>query len=245
MKKINWLVILALGVFLLIFGACTKKEVVESSSPSGKAMEGISVSGEGKETVSPDLAVLSLGVESKAATVVQAQRQATTAMDAIIAALKAKGVVERDIKTIRFSIYPYFEGVGPEGPVQKGFTVAHMVAAKIRKVGEVGGIIDAAVAAGGDLTRMEGINFTVEDEAALLKEARGKAVADAKSKAEQLAQNAGVKLGKPLSIAEGTVVFPLTEFGSALGKGGNGVVTPISPGEAEVQVNVQILYAIE
>ena len=133
---------------------------------------GIWVNGEGKVSVAPDLAVVQLGIEAQANTVAEAQSQASTAMDAVMKALKAAGVADKDIKTQYFSINRVTRW---DDKLQReeviGYRVSNLVTAKIRAIGKAGDIIDAVAEAGGDLTRINGISFTVENPAVAQTEA--------------------------------------------------------------------------
>ncbi|MBI4299690.1 MAG: SIMPL domain-containing protein [Chloroflexi bacterium] len=207
---------------------------------------GISVSGQGKVMATPDLALLQVGVEAKGPTVAKARDDAANAMDAVTKALKVNGVADKDIKTQQLSIYPY-ENRGPNGAItEKGYQVTNIVSAKIRDVQKAGLIVDAVTAAGGDLTRLDGISFTIEAPTQFQNQAREKAVADAKAKADQLAKLMGVKVGKPISITEagngGPIPFAIP---AAKGLGMGGAETSVSPGETEITVNVSVTFAIE
>lgn len=212
----------------------------------GLSATGINVSGEGKVSVTPDLAILNLGIESRSKTVDEAQRRAATAMDAVMSALTGQGVDKKDIKTQYFNIRQDRRFVDRVEVID--YVVSNTVTAKIRKVADAGKIIDAVAAAGGDLTRIRGVSFTVDDPTPFLNQAREKAMADAKAKAEQIARLAGVKLGNPVSISEGGGFVPRPEVfmaeGRALGAA-PAPETPISPGETEIRLNVQVRYAIE
>jgi len=208
--------------------------------------EGILVTGQGKVTAVPDIATLRLGIEVQAATVAEAQSQAIEAMDEVMAALTDNGVAEKDIQTQYFSIRQVTKwDRDKEEEIVIGYRVTNKVNAKIREIDKAGSIIDAVAEAGGDLTRIDSIDFSVDDPSAYYEEARQEATAKARDKAEQLAELAGVTLGKPIYISEGIQVPPITR----------GVVyeealvapapeTPISPGEMEISLTVQVAYAI-
>jgi uncharacterized protein YggE len=169
-----------------------------SSQPSG-----IWVSGTGTVTVTPDIAILSLGVYDKETTVAAAQARATDAMNKLIAALKQNGIADKDIKTTGYSIQQMtrYDNTKNEA-VTDGYSVSNTVNAKIRALDKVGAIIDAVAAAGGDATRINGVSIMVEKPEGYYGEARGKAMTDAKAKADQLASLAGVKLGNAYYITE-------------------------------------------
>ena len=244
-RRFLLVIFLALIVALAVQTSCTPREAIGTANVSTQPT-GISVTGEGKAIVTPDLAVVRLGVEAKASTVKKARDEAAKAMDAVMAALTSKGVDKKDIQTQRLNVYPYSER-NIKGVEEKGFQVSNVVVAKIRKIDDVAEIIDAVVLAGGDLTRVESLTFTVDDPSPFEAQAREKAMADAKAKAEHIAKLAGVRLGKPTYISEGGGFIPQPySFEAAIaGKGGEGAPTPISPGELEIQLNVQVTYAIE
>ena len=120
-----------------------------------------------------------------------------------------------------------------------GYQVTNIVTAKIRALETIGTIIDAVAAAGGDLTRIEGLNFTIEDPTAYQTQARQKAMTDAKAKAEQMASLSGVDLGNPTFISE-SISQPI----NVPIKAGAPGVTPINPGQLDITVTVQIVYKI-
>ncbi len=207
---------------------------------------GIWVTGEGKVSVIPDVAILSLGVEAQSDTVAVAQNLASTAMAAVVAELDNYNIAKKDIKTQQFSIIPIRRWVEDKGQeVLIGYRVTNTVTAKVRKVENTGAIIDAVAKAGGDYTRINSISFTVDDPAAYHKEARKKAMADAEAKAKQLADLADVRLTKPTYINESGGFIPVpspilyrAEMAPAAAP------PPISPGEIEIRLSVQVVYSI-
>jgi len=111
----------------------------------------------------------------------------------------------------------------------------------VRDVNQLGDVLDKAVAAGAN--NIYGVNFSVEDTAKLETDARAKAVADAKSRAEELAQLNGLQLGEVLSVSEviGGSAFPMDSAAKGMGGGG----TPVQPGELEMSLSIQITYAVK
>lgn len=215
--------------------------------PISSQQTGLWVSGEGKVSYVPDIALLTLGVEARAKTVAEAQGQAREAMNQVIAALKDKGVAERDIRTTSFSIQPQWEWVEwQKRQVLTGYIVSNQVAVKIRQVDRAGETIDAAAQAGGDLARIGGISFTIDNPAPLYAQAREKAVKDAVAKAQQIAGAAEVKLGRPIYISESTVSIPVpTPVRLEMKAAAPDIMpTPVLLGELEVWVSVQMVYSI-
>jgi len=209
--------------------------------------QGIWVNGQGKVTVTPDIAYISMGVSAQAATVTEAQAQAAAAMDKVIAALKSNGVAEKDIQTQYYNIQQLtrYDNVTQQSVVT-GYMVSNSVNVKIRDVGKAGVIIDAVAAAGGDYTRINGVNFSIDKPEQYYAQAREQAMADAKTKANQLAQLAGVTLGRATYITESTS-SPYVPYPYPI-KAADAVqssTTYITPGEMDVTVSVQVAYAIQ
>jgi uncharacterized protein YggE len=239
---------LALVLSLVGFSACGEGPTNIGTVDLNSQQEGLWVTGEGKVTVTPNLATLSLGVEATAETVAEAQSQAAEAMDSVMTALTDNGVADDDIQTQYFSIYPQTRWDDENNEeIVTGYRVTNMVTAKIRDIDNVGAIIDAVAAAGGDLTRISNIAFSVDDPSIYYEEARAEAMADAKAKAEQLASLAGIELGGPTYIYEGSVSTPVIyrDMGMAVPTAPVEYSTSVSPGELDITLNVQVAYAIE
>ena len=234
---------LALVLSLVGFSACTAGPTTIGTVDLNTQQEGIWVNGQGEVTVTPDLATLWLGVEAQADTVTEAQSQAVEAMDNVMTALTDNGVDEDDIQTQYFSIDQVTRWDDDE-IVVIGYRVTNMVIAKIRDIDNVGTIIDAVAEAGGDLTRINNIAFSVDDPSEYYEEAREEAMADAKAKAEQLADLAGIELGQPTYISEGNIYPPVVYRDAGMAPE-EGYTTSISPGEIELTLTVQVAYAIE
>ena len=208
---------------------------------------GIWVSGEGTVSVVPDMAILNLGVEAQEKTVAEAQQQAAEAMKAMMAVLDEQGVAEKDIKTQYFSIYPVRSWQN-DVETLVGYRVNNIVTVKIREIDNTGSIIDAVAQAGGDYTRVNSISLTVDDPTDYYDEVREKAMEDTGEKAKQLAKLAKVDLGNPTYISESNISTP-TSYDFYRGGAEMAPVptptTPISPGETEIRLTVQVVYSIE
>ncbi len=254
----NLLLAISLALVVISVGAigCTggfgfpeaQPAAPESSIILSQQNTGIWVTGEGKVSVVPDVAILNLGVEAQATTVAEAQQQASEAMEAVVGELDDYGIAEKDIKTQRFSIYPVRRWE-KDKEILVGYRVSNMVTVKIRDIEDTGVIIDAVAKAGGDYTRINSISFVVDDPTDYYEEAREKAMADAKAKAKQLADLARVELGKPIYISEsgGYILVPREYYleGGAVPAPAAAPTTPISPGETEIRLTVQAVYNIK
>ncbi len=253
MGKKNWLLAISLVLVLAIVGlaGCGTNTGSLEGLPSdlrvslNNQQEGVWVSGRGEVMAVPDIAILRLGVEVQAASVATAQSQATEAMDEVMAALTDNGVAKKDIQTQYFSIRQVTKwDRDKEEEIVVGYRVTNMVTAKIREIDKAGTVIDAVAAAGGDLTRIDSIGFSVDDPSAYYEEAREEAMADAKAKAEQLAELADAKLGKATYISESSQAPPPIYRQDIYEEAVPAATTPISPGEMEISLTVQVAYAL-
>lgn len=242
MKKTYVPFILAFIVVVSSLLGCKEPQAQSETVILTNQQEGISVTGTGKVAVTPDIAILNLGIQSQEKTVALAQSNAADAMNKVVSALTTNGIATRDIQTQRFSIQVvtrYDTTTNQE--IFIGYLVTNIVTAKIRSLDKTGSIIDAVASAGGDLTRIEGLTFSIDDPTNYYTQAREKAMNDAKAKAQQIANLSSVTLGKPVFVSESTS-FPINQ--------GSGVsvpavpTTPISVGELDISASVQVLYSI-
>lgn len=213
----------------------------------------INVSGEGKATGIPDVAEVSFSVTTDAADAAKAQEDTVKKMDDITKFLEEKGVDKKDIQTTGYNVYPKQEYRCPTRVtctmVTTGYSVSQEVTVKIRDMGKTGEILGGVVSKGA--TGASGPTFVIDDKSKLEDEARGEAIAKAKEKAESIARQSGLKLGKLIAISEdGSGYMPYAE-----GKGGGAMdsfmmapqanVAPnIQPGSQDVTMNVTLTYSI-
>jgi len=203
---------------------------------------GITVMAEGKATGKPDLAMITIGVETRDAEARTAAEQNDERMAEVMNALLAKGVAEEDIQTADYSIQAEIDWQDSKQRVI-GYVVNNSVVVKLREVDEAGDVLDAVTAAGAN--NIYGIQFTFDDPSALREEARAEAMAEAQAKAQALAQLAGVGLGKPRQISESFMEpSPLYRDAYAVPPAEGGGGAPFSPGQLEVSVQVQITFDI-
>jgi len=204
----------------------------------------ISVTGEATISTPPDLAHIDAGVASDAKTARDASEANNAAMAKVLQALKGANIDDKDIQTSRLSLQPQYASTASSrpGPTRIiGYRASNHVTVKLRDVAKVAGVIDTLVAAGAN--EIGGINFTVSQASKLLDEAREKAVADARRKAEIYAKAAGVTLGAPLIISEGGApVIPLFRARMAPIAAAS---TPIAQGEETLSVSVNVTWAIK
>ena len=264
MRRTLWLVIcLVLIILALAMAGCDgftspTTRTTSTGSLITQQNTGIWVTGTGEVTVTPDIAILQVGVEAQETTVAIAQAQAYEAMNKVMTALTDGGVTKEDIQTQYFRIRQrtrWDEETDQE--IVVGYQVTNRVTAKIRVLPvesytldyKASNIIDAVVKAGGDLIRIENLSFSVDDPSAYYDEAREKATADAKARAEKLAKQTGVKLGTPTYISESVYMPPVYEGMIYAIEAPIPAPAPIEPsissGEVEISLTVQVAYSIK
>jgi len=213
---------------------------VPENSESGGQMAGISVSGTGEITGTPDTVSVDLGVSVLGNTVDEATSKAADAANAVIESLKANGVDAAEITTTNYSIYPEYD-YRSDSQVLLGYRVNNTVRARISDVTNSGSVIDDASKAAGDAAMVSGISFSIEDDAAMVEAAREAAWNDAFKKASQLAELSGRALGPVVSISE-TVSRPPVPVDFARIEAAD-AATPIEPGTASVSIDLQVEFS--
>lgn len=203
-------------------------------------MAGISVSGTGEITGTPDTISVDLGVSVLGDTVDEATSKAAEAANALIDSLKSNGVDAEAITTTNYSINPEYD-YRAEKERLVGYRVNNTVRAKISDVTNSGSVIDDATTAAGDAARVNSISFSIEDDAEMVEAAREAAWNDAFKKATQLAELSGQKLGPVVSISE-TVSRPPIPVDFASLEAADGA-TPIEPGTASVSIGLQVEFS--
>ncbi len=192
------------------------------------------VSGEGKVTAIPDIAVVSVGIQANGQTVKVTQDQINSTINKVSDAIKKLGVEKKDIQTTNYNINP---------TKNTGYEANTNLQIKIRKIENANSVIDAATANGAN--QVGGINFDIDDKSKLENEARQKAVADAKSKAGDAAKIAGFKLGRIINYSESFGgIIPMPYRAMAADQAIVGIPTQVEPGSSEITVTVTLSYEI-
>ncbi len=208
----------------------------------------INVSGVGEVALVPDLAYINLGVRSQSEDVGEAFNQNNEQAQKISQALTNLGVDEKDIQTSAFNIYPQqiYGPQGPIGPDDQGTTVyivENTVYVTVRDLQNLSTLLDAVIMAGAN--NINGITFDVSNKVEAEKEARCLAVEDAKARASELAELAGVELGEPININVYSSGTPVPTYeGKYLGSG-LASQTPISAGQLTLTVNADMSFEIK
>jgi uncharacterized protein YggE len=208
-----------------------------------KPVRTVTVTGEGTASGTPDTAIAQLGVQTQAAKANDALNQANAKAQELLDALKFGGVDKKDITTTNVSLYPQYAN---DGHTITGYQAANTVMVKMRDVAKAGTIIDAAAGVVGDEITLQGVSFMIDDTGALRSAARADAVAKAKAQADQLAGAAGLKVGKVISLNEGSAspVPPMPYLQADAAAGAPAASVPLEPGQQQLDVYVTVVYEL-
>lgn len=235
--------ILVIGVLVFFAG----QMIFQNRSLDQQNVDQVTVSGQGKVYVKPDIALVNLGVRTEGQTTQDVIGRNTDKMNAVIKAIKDMGVEEKDIQTTNYYLAPLYNYTEAAGRVFQGYELQQSLEVKIRDFAKVGEIMQKATAAGSNLT--SNLQFTIEDPQQYKEEARAKAIAQAKSSAENLAKVSGLRLGKIVNVYE-NYSYPIsyaTKEGYGIGGGAMDSAAPapvIQPGQQEVQITINLVYEV-
>lgn len=242
------LAVLASGLALLglvSFGSALQGSGPAEAQESTEQIATVSVSGTGSISTAPDTATVTVGIDVIDADLGVAQSKASEQAKGIIDTLKGLGVDPKDIMTANYSVNimrDYSEGGDPTRIT--GFEVTNQVLVTIRKIDTLGNLLDGVVSAGAN--SIYGVGFYVDDPTPFQAEARKLAVQNATITAQQLAEAAGLKLGRVLSISEGMSSY---NPGPMYGRGGGGAEmamdVPIETGSSEISTTVSMVFELE
>ncbi len=207
----------------------------------------ISVSGEGMVSAAPDLALVTSGVVTRAQTAGAALKANAGAMTKVLAAIRQAGIEDRDVGTSGLSVQPVYDqpDSSDRAPKLTGYEVRNLVSIRSRAVDRFGDLVDAMVQAGSN--QIESLSFDVSDRDAKLDEARKRAVADARRKAELYAAASGTRLGAVLSLEEQSDGYegPVRPFAARAKMMDAAPATPIARGEQELRTRVVVRWSLQ
>lgn len=238
-----------------------------SVSPLGPNSALLSLTAEGSSRRTPDLALFNAGVVTQAVTATEALAENSRRMDAVIATLKRAGIAERHIQTSAISLQPrysdperdaqirarelrqpYVPPARPEAPRIIGYEARNNVQVRVRRLGQMGRIIDTLIEAGAN--QVDGPSFTLDQPREALDEARAEAVTVGRQRAELYARATGMRVVRLLSISEGGGYYPVQQVFVTAERGGGGPPppppppAPVSPGELNLGVNVSMQFEL-
>lgn len=241
--KTKFYLVAMIALLALVVSACGPTTINQAAPPPQRT---VSVSGAGTAYLVPDIAYIYVGVHTEKPSAADAVKENNAQTQKMIDALREFGIDAKDIRTTSFSIWPqdkYDPMTGtPTG--QKVYVVDNTVYVTIRDLDKLGELLDTVIAAGANT--VNSIQFDVADKDAALKQARADAVKDAKVKAQELADAAGVKLGEVQTIG----FFDSVSYPVYNGKGGGGgaaaeAAVPIQPGQLTFTVTVNVTYELK
>ena len=202
----------------------------------------LQASGSGEVMVTPDIAIVTVGVTSDAAEASAALAANSADLAKAIAAIKAAGIDEKDIATSGFSINPVYEDkpASDRPPAIIGYRVTNQVRVTVRDVAKSGGLLDAVVTAGAN--RVSGIAFDISDRKSAANDAIRAAIADARARAELMADAAGLRLVRILTVnaGENGGRGPIMAYDMAA----KAMAVPVMPGQASVSANANIVWEV-
>lgn len=246
-------VLVILAIFLVVKTLDAMSRFGEGDNP---VFNTITVNGEGESEAVPDIAKINFTVDQTAATVAAAQEAATTQINAALAAMQELEIAEEDIKTKGYTVYPQYAQVPPcttricpqvdTAPRITGYQVSQSVEVKVRDTDKVSDVL--ARLGGLNVQNISGPNFMVDDDSELADEARNEAIADAHEKAEELADQLGVRLDEVVSFYEegqGPMPYYSEGYGGTAMDASVRSDISLPTGQEERTVNVQITYRIK
>ncbi len=202
----------------------------------------LDVAATGISTRTPDLATIGAGVVTQATRAGDAMTANAKAMTATIASLKRAGVADRDIQTQSISLQPQYRYGDNQPPVLTGYQASNRVLVRMRDLARAGGIVDALVAAGAN--QIDGPTLSIEHPEAALDEARAKALATARTRADLYARAAGLTVRRIVRISESDNVPPPIVRPMAMMRAKAADATPVEAGEQDLTVNLSVVFEL-
>jgi uncharacterized protein YggE len=242
-KFIFLISVLALGLALAACGPLTPANITVQAQPQ-PPQRTITVTGTGLVTLTPDIAYINIGVQSQDASASVALTANNTSSQAVMDAIKAAGVADKDIQTTNFSVYPQ-QQYDPNGKITGIlYMVDNTVYVTVRDLASLGSLLDTSIRAGAN--NINSISFDVADKTSALSQARAAAVTDARKQADELTSATGVALGDVQNISYYDSSTPITiQYSRAdMAVGGGGSV-PVQSGSMQITTTVTIVYAIK
>ena len=203
----------------------------------------LDVSATGEVSRVPDVAIISAGVVTRSASATGAIAENAARMERVRAALKRAGIADRDIQTANLSLNPEYRYQENMPPQLTGYTASNQVSVRFRDIRNTGRILDALVAEGAN--QINGPSLTIDKPEAALDEARAKAVAAGRARAELYARALGMRVVRLLSVSEGggySVPPPVMMRAEARGMAAD---TKIDPGEQQLQVTLAMSFELQ
>jgi len=235
-----------LAAFLLGSAALGGTAQAQSTGQVNQTIAGtrldLSVSGE--VTRVPDLANISAGVVTKAATASAALQENAVRMDRVIAALKRAGIADRDIQTSSINLNPEYRYPENQSPQLTGYSASNQVTVRFRDIRNSGKVLDALVSEGAN--QISGPNMTIEHPEQALDEARAQAIANGRARADLYARSLGMRVVRVVSVSEsGGYYAPPPPPPAPMMASAERAYTKIEPGEQKLQVSLSMVFELQ
>ena len=236
----------ALLAALLTTAALAPSAAAAQQSTINQTIAGtrLDISATGDVTRVPDLATISAGVVSRAGTATAAIQQTATRMARVREALRRAGIADRDIQTSNISLNPDYIYAEKQPPRLSGYSASNQVIVRFRDIASTGKILDALVEQGAN--QISGPNLSIEHPEAALDEARVKAIATARARADLYARSLGMRIVRVVSVSEsGGYAPPPPMPPMVMAARAERDQTAIDPGEQKLQVAVSMIFELQ
>lgn len=202
----------------------------------------LTVTGDGRATAQPDMVTITLGVSTQAPTAAEALSQNSAQQSKVIDLLKADGIEARDIQTAGLNLSPQMQYADGQPPKLTGYSAQNTVTVRVRDISALGAILDKLVGAGAN--EINGISFSRADMTEAQNTARANAVADARARAEVMAEAAGMRLGALRMLSDAPIAMPGPGPMRMMAKGVASAPAPVEAGELEVTAQVNAVFEL-
>ena len=236
---------LAIGAAAVPGAASAQQTPTVTQTITGTRLD---ISASGEVTRVPDLAIISAGVVTRSASASGAIQQAAARMARVRDALRQAGIADRDIQTSNISLNPEYTYVnnptyGSSGQQITGYTASNQVSVRFRDIANAGTILDALVKEGAN--SINGPNLTIDKPEAALDDARAKAVATGRARAELYARSLGMRIVRVVSISESVGYTPPPPMPVMMAERAQAADSKIDPGEQKLQVNLAMTFELQ
>jgi hypothetical protein len=239
-KMKYWLCALMLGAAVLPSAASAQQSTITQAIAGTR----LDVSATGEVTRVPDIAVISAGVVTRSASAGGAIQQAAARMAKVRTALKAAGVEDRDIQTSNVSLNPEYRYENNQPPELTGYSASNQLNIRFRDIGRAGKILDALVAEGAN--QINGPTLTVDKPDSALDDARSKAIAIARARADLYARALGLRVARVVAISESGANYPVPPpMPVMMAARAKGEDTSIEAGEQKLQVTLAVTFELQ
>ena len=231
-----------LGAAAVAVPANAQPAAAIAQSISGTRLD---VSATGEATRVPDVAIVNAGVVTRAATARAALAQNAAQMERVRDALRRAGIADRDIQTSNISLNPEYRYIQNKAPQLNGYTASNQVNVRFRDIAKTGDILDALVAEGAN--QINGPNLTIDEPEGALNEARTKALAAGRARAELYARALNMRVVRLLSVSESGGNYPVPPPMAVMmeARAQNGSATKIDPGEQKVSMTLGMVFELQ